>query len=288
MTPAKLRILGAALAAISLIALAISTIAMAQRLSHRQDLADRPIVWFGEPILDPAFNFLTIPCTITIVDAPPPAQQAAEDDPNLHLFPWPGAQRHLTIEWRGHTAILPIVGDDQPGFPGLMRFEDWLRITPMARANATNNREIVEMLRTGQAKPRLIIAARYPAEGFDPESWGLVRRQDWPYAFIELHTNPDHNPPITLDRATYRQLEDAVAPGPYSKPVDLTEEQFETRRWQHAAMLQVTPDTLYRARDKQVLAGMEAMGWTWPVAGLSVMGIIIGFGIIVTAGVRRP
>jgi hypothetical protein len=277
--------IGLAIAAVSVVGLGVGGYGMAQRLAHRTDLSERPMVWFAEPVIDSAFVFAGHDGEVNMVEAPPPASNP--DDPFLHVVEWPGATRHLTIAWRGHTVCLPIVGKDQPAFPDLMRFEDWLRIAPMVVAKAESNAQITELLREHKAQPRLVVSARYPAEGFDPESWGLVRRQDWPYVFVELRGDGPDESAVTVSRATYRELEDLFSPGTRSKPTTLTHEQKMERYWQHSAMLQVTPAVLYRARDKQVEAGMRAMGWTWPVTGVSVMGVIAGLGVFFASRVRR-
>lgn len=287
MKRSSLTILGVLITVASVMGLVVGSIGMVRRLSHRTDLADRPMVWFDEPVIDPEFVFRGHDATVTVVDAPPPTAEALGDDPLQHLLVWPGATKHMTITWRSHTVYLPIVGADQPAYPGLMRFEDWFRITPMVVTKATSNAQIAEMLKRNLVQPRLIVAARYPAEGFDPESWGLVRRQDWPYAFVELRADGPDEQAVTLARASYRELEDLFSPGMRAKPTTLSEAEKNERYWQHSAMLQVTPSVLYRARDKQIEAGMRAMGWTWPVAGVSVMGVIIGLGLIFMARVHR-
>lgn len=287
MKRSPLRIVGLVLATASFIGLVVSVVGMTRRLADREDLTERPVAWFAEPVLDAEFAFAGNDALVSIVESPPPTIEEAAADPSMHLFPWPGAERHLTIEWRGNTVVLPIVGEDRPPYPGLMRFEDWFRIAPMAVAQASSNREVIAMLERGLIEPRLVIAARYPAEGFDPESWGLVRRQDWPYVFVELHAGGDDADAVSMHRATYRELEDLFAPGPRAKPIELSPEERDERFWQHSAMLQVTPSVLYRARDKQVEAGMRAMGWTWPAAGVSVLGLIVGVGLVFMGSVRR-
>lgn len=261
--------IGLALTLASLATLAVSVWQMQYKLSHRPDLKDRPVVWFNDPILEEKFFFQEVPCEVRTVEA--------GDTP-----------KHVEIDWRGHTVSLDIGGRDDPRLPKLLRHEDWLKLLPMAEERAGSQDEVVAKLVSGETKPRLIVAARYPAEGFNSGSWGLVRRRDWRYRFIELKVEGPAEEAVVEHKTTYREIERIVAPGPRDKPVEgLTEQQRDDAAWQYYAMLQVTPAPLYRARDKVVEQGMRAMGWTWPAAGVATLGLIAGLALTLSARVGR-
>lgn len=287
MSPRRLKSFGILLLAASLLGLAVSIPVMAQRLSNRPDLKNRPLVWFGEPIYNESFTYRGEPVRVETVTT---------DNGGKALD-----QPVVVVHWRGQQAKFEVVGGtegaagnsvegagrDDPRLPELLRHEDWLKIMPMAIAHASSNAEVDAQIAEGKVAPRLIAAARYPAEGYNAGSWGLVRRRDWQYRFAEFLTDGPAESSIRTSESTYAELERAVAPGPYDKPLALTDEQMTEKLWQHGAMLQVTPTTLYRARDKQVQQGLHAMGWTWPVAGASFLALVAGLGLIAISTLPR-
>lgn len=261
--------IGLLLTVASLVLLCASIWQMQRKLSTRSDLKDRPVVWFNEPIVEPSFRFQDVPCEVRTVTT-----EAGE--------------KHVEIDWRGRTVTLPVGGRDDERLPKMLRHEDWLKILPMAEERAGTQDQVIEKLVSGQTKPRLIVAARYPAEGFNSGSWGLVRRRDWRYRFIELRVDGPAEESVVEYATTYREIERIVAPGPRDQPIEgLTDRQREEAAWQYYAMLQVTPAPLYRAKDKVVEQGMRAMGWTWPAAGTATMGLIVGLGLLMSSRVAR-
>lgn len=261
--------IGLVMTLLSLALLAVSVWEMQRKLGSRTDLKDRPIVWFNNPVLDESFTFRDVPCAVRTV----------EDE----------AGKRVELDWRGQTVKFDIGGRDDPRLPKLLRHEDWFKILPMAEERANSSEEVVEKLASGETTPRLIVAARYPAEGFSSGSWGLVRRRDWRYRFVELKADGPAEESVAEYATTYREIERIVAPGPRDKPVEgLTEQQKEDAAWQYYAMLQVTPAPLYRAKDKVVEQGMRAMGWTWPAAGVATLGLMVGAGMLMAARVGRP
>lgn len=264
---------GLALMALSLAGLVVSIPAMADRLSHRPELRDRPLAWFEDPVTIDRFTFRGEPVAIETRERD---ESGAALDPPI-----------VVVTWRGQEAHFPVGGRDDPRLPGLLRHEDWFKIMTMAQAKAPSSDEVRRMIAEGRTRPRLIAAARYPAEGYDPGSWGLVRRREWRYRFVEFLADGPAESSIRSWETTYADLERAVAPGPYDKPVELSRADEAEKLWQHGAMLQVTPAMLYRARDKQVQQGIHAMGWTWPVGGASMLGLAAGAALVAASRVGR-
>jgi hypothetical protein len=274
---------GPTLLAASIVGLGVSSWAMANRLADRPALKSRPHYWFNTRIDAEKFDFLGVPCEVTLDPAP-----GTPNGPDAHgKFP-EGVKPALVVSWRGQTIRFDFGGRYDPRLPGMLKHEEWFRLLPMLASDGGSNEKLLEAMRNHEIKPRLIAAARYPAEGYDEGSWGLVRRREWRYRFAEfLPEGPPEQSIKTWD-TTYKSIERVVAPGPYDKPVEgLTEEQRREILWQYDAMIQVTPTTLFRAKDKVVTEGMSAMSWTWPAAGLSVMGIVIGAMLTSSAGVSR-
>lgn len=262
---------GIVMASLGAIGLAVSATLMARRLADREDLAHRPMVWFGKQSTSDSFKFNGEQYRVTQLDT--------------------SAGPTLRIEWRGLNVDFPInTVEDKPQLPGLLKHEDWFKIVPMAVGPYRTQDDFQRALQSGEITPRLIAAARYPAEGFDPEKWGSVRRREWRYRFVEfLDTPPGLSPEesVRVTETTYADLDRVFLPGPHDKApeVPLTDEQRYARLWEYYAMLQVTPPTMYRAKDKLVSDGMRAMGWTWPAAGASTITMVVGLLVIASTRV---
>lgn len=247
----RLRLIGLLLTLASTIGLIASIPAMADRLSHR----DLGVVWFNEPITDPEFRFHGEQVRILTL---------AGDEA--------GAQGRLEIHWRDETRSFEIEEGmrDDPRLPGLLRHDDWLRVLVMAQG-ARSEQELTAGLADGTIHARLIVVMRLPAAGFDPGSWGSVRRKEWRYRFVELlprEVSPDRA--FDLMESTYAELD------PLGDPKYLKQSGRAHEAWKYAAMQQVTPATLIRSKSRPIDDAMQAMGWTWTVAGLSVMGLVVG------------
>lgn len=250
---------------VSALGLLFSAWSMKSRLAAREI----ELIYFNDPVGDTEFFFEEHPVSI----------ERVEVDPQDNPF---GVDRALRLTYRGATLDFPVVAEDKEVLPGLLGVDEWFRVLPMV-TGATSAEDAVAKLESGAITPRMIVAARYPAEGYDAESWGLVRRSDWMYWLAEL--NPTGDEPITLIAKTYRELDALHTPGPHT-PEEMipTPEQRERDLWQHYAMQQVTPSQFFRAKDRNLDSALEAMGWTWPVAGVSGLGVMVGF---VMLGIAR-
>lgn len=260
--------IGIAMALLGAIGLAVSATIMARRLASRPDLADRPMVWFGKQSTTDSFKFNGEQYKVSRVETPGgPA---------------------LRIQWRGREVDFPInTVEDKPQLPGLLKHEDWFKIIPMAVGPYRTQEAFQEALRAGDIEPRLIAAARYTAQGFDPDKWGSVRRREWRYRFVEFLDDEPPESAIRVTETTYADLDRVFLPGPHDKAPErpLTRQQRYARLWEYYAMLQVTPPTMYRAKDKLVSDGMRAMGWTWPAAGASTITMVVGLVVVAVARV---
>jgi len=255
MQPSRMRTIGVALIVLCTIGMAVSIPAMALRLDDREF----PLVWFYEQFKAPEFTYRGEPVEIATLEDP----------------------ARLEVRWRGETVTQPLEGVkvDQR-LPGLMQHEDWLRVMLMVEG-AQSTDELVEGFQDGSIEPRLIVAMRLPAEGYEPESWGLVRRRDWRYRFIEL-LPPGEPEAFAEFTGSYKELDQLA------DPVHRAEAGREDDLWMYHTMLQVTPPTLYRAKNKPIENAMQAMSWTWPVAGASILGLVAGCMLVGMSRVKRP
>ena len=238
--------IGAVLALLTGIAvLAFASFTMAQRLADR----DIELVYFHDPIMNHEFTFQGEPALLERTES--------AEGPLLRLT------------YRGATADFPIATEDLR-LPGLLGYEDWFRIQPMYTGIRTAE-EILAQYEAGTATPRMIVIGRSTPEGYDPETWGMVRRRDWVYRIAELHPAPAAQP-ITFVEKTFRELDALHSPGPHT-PEELipTPEERDRDLWMHYAMRSVTPTQFLRAKDRSMDSALAAMGWTWPTAGVSVL-----------------
>ncbi len=268
MERSPLRIIGAVLTLCSLGGLGVSIPVMMLRLSARET----PAIIYSQPIASPQFDFRGRTLSLSVIEPAGTETDASATD----------SAKTLRVEWRGRTFEMPIeVGlHDDPRLPGLLRFEDWLRVLLVAEG-AVAREDLERMIEQGSVVPRLVIVMRLPAEGFDPGSWGLVRRREWRYRFVELKAEGAPEEAIQVSEESYRELERLGDPA-YARAIGR-----QDQVWKHHGMLHVTSPTLVRSRNKPMEEAMNAMGWTWPTAWGSVFGLTAGCGLMAAAGVAR-
>jgi hypothetical protein len=137
---------------------------------------------------------------------------------------------------------------------------------------------------------RYVLVSRLTPEGFDPGSWGQVRRSDWTFDFHQFQ------PDGTITHETFRwprsrhseaSLRNA-AEGDGKTPPDpgalalLAIPPLEERSWQYQAALHVIPKlNVPRHRFDNDAFDPRVMGWTLPVGMLAGLGAVAGFFIAI-------
>jgi len=267
---------GGLLIGLGVIGLAISMPSMVSRLQSREI----PIVWFDDTITDEQFSWMGKPVVVTTVydtgtrvhygqldnNGYPLVELSEHADPNLPA--------RIEIFWRNSVITQPFVGQFiDKRLPVLLKHEDWLRIALMVEG-AQSRTQLESGIADGSLHPRMIVSMRLPPEGYDPDTWGKVRRKDWRYRFIELLPPGSGDQTSREFGGTYGEL-DALG-----NPDERHAQNRDADLWMYHAMLQVTPASLYRSKNKPIEAAMRAIGWTWPVAGLSILAIAGGLFIV--------
>jgi len=274
---ARVKRVGLIVLALSVIGLVGASFAMSMRLKGR------PItpVFFLSRIADTRFGYLNEPVEVVRLSA-----EVADENSGREW--WARGLPALRVLYRGGFTDFPIVGDQPDRLPGLLGYETWFKVLPMVTGERTP-KDVEEKLARGEIHSRVIVAARYPAPGFDEGSTGLVRRSEWVYRLAEL--NPQGPEPFTVVEKTYAELDALHTPGKWTAKRHpewvKTGEEREHDLWMHYAMQQVTPAPYLRAKDRTLDAALKAMGWTWPAAGVCVVGILAGLLMLGMGSARR-
>jgi len=261
---------GLVVAGASMVGLAVSSIALGQKLSDRNV---RTVRFMGQ-VQAEAFEFAGAEGRVTTLDQGDTAWGT------------------LRLDWRGQTRDFPIWMEPGVEGEGLSRHEAWFGIVMLE--DGAESEEALRAKWTGDGdapptiEPRLVAAARYPAEGWDPASWGLVRRSEWVYELVELDPHGPAETSMTVHRKSYKELDELLAPGKRTKPEDRpTDQERASDLWMQAAMQHVTPPAQYKGRSKAIDEVVASMGWPWKTAVVSVMGLVLGIGLAASTVVGR-
>lgn len=183
-----------------------------------------------------------------------------------------GATTALRVVWGEASEVVPVGGEVVEALPDLKRYSAWFALLRAAPGATEEEARLAEE----QGRTTLLAVVRTPPPGHDPKTWGAARYKDWRYIFLTL--TPDGA--IERSEATYRQLAE------------------QPRSMRFAAAMQVTPglftpgmrsaSPLTYPNYKPVRDDLRAMGWTWPVSGVSVLALIAGVLLLASAKVRRP
>ena len=192
----------------------------------------------------------------------------------------------LRIEYGEHTKVVPVVEPPATGVPELGVYPDWLKVLEIHEVIRGPEGSLMDKEGSG----RIVLVARVPPPGYDPETWGAVRRADWTFDFHEFMADG------TIASQTYRWPRSAIGEIGLKKEMEKGDETakilsaippLEERSWEYQAALHVIPKLnvpKYRFKD----TAMRGMGWTLPVAGFSVLGVLVGIGLAVAPrGLRR-
>jgi hypothetical protein len=185
----------------------------------------------------------------------------------------------LRIEYGELEKVARVVEPPATGVPELGVYTDWLKVLEIHEVVRGPEGSLMDKEGSG----RIVLIARVPPMGYDPETWGSVRRADWTFDFHEFKADG------TIESQTYRWPRSAIGEIGLKKEMEKGDATakilagippLEERSWEYQAALHVIPKLnvpKYRFKD----TAMRGMGWTLPVAGFSVLGVLIGIGLVV-------
>jgi hypothetical protein len=268
------RIVGGALVLASLGALAFTIPNMVTRLrTHNREAGAS--LYKIEPVLDAQFEFHEEPVRVEEV--------RADGAATLH------------VHFRGEAIPVALDGHVDERLPGLVRYENSVRFLSIAAAGPASDPGSASF----KLKPwRFFVAARHTPPGENPETWGAVERKKWQYEVIELLpagsptpealpapsatlTNAYGQPSSVTPVSEFLASIDAEGGGWAKWSFNMAALPDYERTIQYAAAIEVTP-ALHRPRNVFTNTGFAALNWTWPAAGVAVLGGMIG--ILLLAG----
>lgn len=287
------RLIGLALALLGLAILAASAASMAARIRRFNTDSDFPLYHF-ERLLVRSGTLFDHP--VALHDDRFPA-----DDPQ---FP---AHAALRVDYAGSSHLVPTRSPPTPDFPTLGLYDEWaalllikrMRTPAEAHALATaepgspglsapppassTSAQLVEDL----ADRRAVLISRLTPPGYDEETWGKVRRDEWTFLILELQPDGSATPSrlrFPPSKRTARALQKEIDDNPQHPlrgiPV------IQERSWQYQAALHVIPKLqVPKYKFENTALSFKTLGWTLPAACLS--GLVICAGLCILFAPQR-
>jgi hypothetical protein len=146
---------------------------------------------------------------------------------------------------------------------GLAAHRDWMRLVRFAEVSGIDADDAIGLMREGKITDRLAIVTRNPRAGVDPGTWGEAWKKDWSFDFHEFKASG-----VFETKKLHYPTNKRGAP---AKPGELVE-----GTWEFDAALLTMPKS--GVPNQQFLnTGFKAMGWTFPVACLSSVVLVLSF-----------
>lgn len=194
----------------------------------------------------------------------------------------------LQLTYGDQSRLLPVRPPPAKDVPDLLIYGEWLamlRIIPVTPSGAP---------RPGatEADDRYLLIVRQPPEGFDPDSWGSVRRKEWTFDFYELR--PDGAIASTSYRFPFPEREGMTSKQKEERIAKLPEAirslpELQERTVEYDAALYAIPKlSVPNYRFKDTAFNWSVAGWTLPAAGLSILGLLAGLALTFAPRRRSP
>lgn len=255
-----------ALAALSLVAVAVSAWSLARRIEAWNETHGRSIFYFL-PVERTRFEFAG-----RVVEVSDDLNESGEGD--------------VVISYGDDTLRVPVAVPNELPLPGLTRHETWLRLHVFAEAGDRQTfADFERALNAGEITSRLVAVVRTPhaeppREGaFDLETeedwgWGEVRRDRWAFTFHEfLPSGGWRSETLRFPEsgaAFYRRQVAADKAG--LPPPVRREDELKEGTWQFDAAIPLMNRPPSITNEQQALRNA---GWTLPVASAGIVVFIV-------------
>jgi hypothetical protein len=171
----------------------------------------------------------------------------------------------LTVHYGDQSKRLAVPIPGNLKLPGLVPYEDWLKVFRMAAGSGMRSDEFNAKMKTGEITERLLFVTRTPRPGTDPRTWGSVWKKDWVFDFYELMPTGEI---VQYPRLKYPQRGGLRQPKP---------DELQENTWQFQAALQLMPQAGGVGPTHQFFGNaLTAASWTLPVSVFFGLGFTFG------------
>jgi hypothetical protein len=200
-------------------------------------------------------------------------------------------QAALRLEYGDTRRLIPVKKPPARDLPNLALYDEWAKVLAINEVTLDDQQRSV-------ARPgteRLLLVVRRTPEGFDPDSWGEVRRIEWVFDFYELR--PDGSIEQTQrrwprkprsEKRLFREaaMDLAAPPSDLKSPQEIEDWRaaiarskmlatipvLKDRTLEHYAALFVMPKlSVPEHKFNDTALSPEVLGWTLPVSMVSVL-----------------
>jgi len=206
-----------------------------------------------------------------------------------------GGAGTIRLEYNGKETLIPVKRPPALDLPTLAGYDEWLK--PLAIYPVVRN-ERGEQTRVPGSE-RFVIVIRQTPEGYDPETWGTVRRDEWLFDFYDLQRDGKvvHTTRRWPRKSSYGDPEARLAREAAGKGVDEARAavarrllQFEPLKERTAeyymAMFVIPKLSVPEYKFTDTAFRPKVLGWTLPCAMFAVLGFTGGL-VFVIAPRRR-
>lgn len=188
----------------------------------------------------------------------------------------------LRLDYAGRQTLIPVKKPPAFDVPNLGMYEEWVKVL------AVNRVEPGPQTGASTAVPgteQLLIVARRTPDGFDPESWGSVRRDDWVFDFYRL--TPDGEVQVFQRRWPRGRRAEARLAEEAGNPLRQIEPLRERTIEYFAAMHVIPKLNVPKHKFDDTALSPAVLGWTLPVSMLGLLGFTASLVFAVAPRRRR-
>jgi hypothetical protein len=171
----------------------------------------------------------------------------------------------LRLEYAGQEKLLRVKRPPVFNMENLALYDEWVKVLAIndVGRNAAGEAQAID------GTEKLLIVTRLTPDGFDPESWGSVRRDDWVFDFYELR--PDGAIEQTRRRWPRGRRAEARLQNEPDNPLHGIAP-LAPRTLEYFAAMHVIPKlNVPKYKFNDTALRFEELGWTLPVVMLSVL-----------------
>lgn len=190
----------------------------------------------------------------------------------------------LRLQYGDLIELLPVKEPPARDVPELVGYLEWVSVQAILTVGP-NGQRLTDSETGEPLPPRYVIVVRHTPGGFDPESWGSVRRADWTFSFYELLPDGRVSHEVFRFPRSGRGEESLArrAAAPDAKPAEAALAALpplQERTWQYQSALHVIPKLqVPKYRFENDAFSFETMGWYLPGAGFAALGVLLGLGL---------